>query len=178
MNAKDFNTKLNLLIASPKFKKVSNFILINHYYDTEKLDLYKNGDTLRIRQNDISLVLEYKKKQATYGEKRICKEFSKPVEILSKFISCPEAFDLAHKNNNFKYLGSTTTSRIKFESPDVDIFFDKNYYLGNLDYEIEIETSENADISVWKKLLNIINLKGNFHSKYERFAETYIKFEL
>jgi uncharacterized protein YjbK len=150
--------------------------LINHYYDSKNFSLYKNGNTLRVRQKNSNLLLEYKRKQSENKEPRVCKEFSKVITHLPDFISntqMPE-LELECKSISFKYLGSLITERASFEIDNIKIAFDKNYYFGNLDYEIEIEISKHLNAEKLEQLLSVKELKRNFRSKYTRFLEKYI----
>ena len=175
----DYYRKLNFLVVNnPKLKGTASVLIINHYYDTEDLSLYKKGDTLRVRQKDNHLLLEYKQIKSFDTNKRVCKEFSQPIRSLPKIISDLSAFNIGNKNIKFRYIGNTTSERTNFRLEEINIFFDKNFYLGKLDHEIELEIFEGINIDKYKKLLDLdVNFKNNFKSKYMRFAETYFNWE-
>lgn len=144
------------------FKKLeSNYKLqINYYYDTDNFSLNKKGDTLRIRQINDSLKLEYKYNKKIIDDTRICKEVVKEVEYLPKTISI--------NNTEYNQIGSLITDRTNYLYEEFVISLDKNYYLGIVDYEIEIESQSEDQLPDIVQKLDIKFFKES-DGKYTRF---------
>ena len=105
----------------------------NYYYDTEDYTLDKAGITCRVR--DEGCVLEGTLKIHGRSERE------GNVEIPLKTEGVPESFMLGERRLIF--LGSLHTDRIIYEiSEGVRLMFDTNTYLGERDYEMEIEFEE------------------------------------
>jgi uncharacterized protein YjbK len=179
----NFYEKMNLLYSDNSgVNKIDSKIIINYYYDTSSMNLSEQGDTLRIRQFDRTLTLQYKKFKKIEENKRICNEFSFPIKKLPKTILnsnlSSKLPNIKNINEVYVYVGNTTVERKIFEFKGIKIFFDKNYYLGNIDYELEIESLDNSKIIEFKKKLNLeINFNREIKSKYKRFLEAYLNFK-
>ncbi len=120
--------------------------LINHYFDTEGLDLRNNHLMLRIRNTndkDYEVTLKVKGEEGDL-------EINEPIstEEVDHLIS---HFDFKNKKINkhiakvtdkeVKYLTSLKTERIEIEFEDYLFVLDKNYYSDVIDYNLEIEST-------------------------------------
>lgn len=145
-------------------------IHINYYYDDMNWTLFNNDETLRIRQKDDQLSLEYKFGKHEFEDIRICNELKIPVKKVYS--------QILFKEKRLCLQGSMITFRTNFELNNCIISLDKNIYLGIIDYEIEVETSNSfAEIPAWlSELFSGDNKKaiGKFH----RFIEQYKKSNL
>lgn len=145
-------------------------IHINYYYDDMNWTLFNNDETLRIRQRDDQLSLEYKFGKHEFEDIRICNELKIPVKKVYS--------QILFKEKRLCLQGSMITFRTNFELNNCIISLDKNIYLGIIDYEIEVETSNSfAEIPAWlSELFSGDNKKaiGKFH----RFIEQYKKSNL
>jgi uncharacterized protein YjbK len=143
---------------------------INYYYDTPDLYLYQNEITLRIRQIDDILKLQLKTNKCCDEVKRTSDEYCVNVQKLPNNINTKELpINLSLDCN---LLGSLVTERYSYIIKNgVKVEFDINYYLGFIDYEIEIEyTEENVQIvaEIFKTLSCDVNI-AKMEGKYSRF---------
>ena len=162
-----YKSIIDLLSSEYKFDKVTQ---INYYYDTIDFQLFKNDETLRVRQKNDKLKLEYK-----YGKKikdsiRTCLEFSKDIGALPKKIHNSKSED------EYFNIGILVTERIDYKILDYIISLDKNYYLGYIDYEIEIESQNDFSLPDILCSINIVFSK-NPKGKYTRFIKRLISSE-
>jgi uncharacterized protein YjbK len=138
-----------------------NFIQVNYYYDTTAFDMCKNNQTVRVRLKDSELNLEYKLHRAYINGTRICEEKTKPLNMLPKSIMVQQ-FELF-------FIGSLITQRTNFLINDYLISLDKNYYLGIVDYEIEIEIELDSTTTFLPSVLKILDEDSFTPGKYTRF---------
>lgn len=116
-------------------------VQINYYYDTDGRSLHKKGITLRVRQ--CAGVLQGQIKRHDKGKTKNAEESYFAVEKLPKTI--------IFEGNSVKLLGSLVTERTEFiikENGDrigLKADIDANHYLGNTDYEIEIEFPDGSE---------------------------------
>jgi len=118
---------------------------INYYYDTPDFVLYRNDITLRVRQKGSSLSLEMKYSIADKTTYKIKKELSRPLETLPTTIDTAAYFPEAPVSVQAALIQPLVTERTSIQvSAGVAVDLDKNSYLGMIDYELEIEFSEEA----------------------------------
>jgi uncharacterized protein YjbK len=121
---------------------------INYYYDTNNHDLNKKNITLRVRQTEQNLLLQLK----IHKFKKDGYVFSNEQEY--KLNELKNILYLQDDKTPYLLQGSLITLRTSYMISDgLKIEFDKNYFLGKVDYEIEIE---------FEKDLTLVN---NFISK-------------
>ena len=141
--------------------KPSVTIQNNFYYDDSENHLYSGGETLRIRQVEDKLTLEHKHGKKYSSGTRICKE---TVMLVGKL---PKVIILG--NIETKLVGSLLTQRTDFIINGLKISLDKSLYLGEIDYEIEIESDDCVEIPIY--LSSIIEIaKKPSPGKYNRFV--------
>jgi len=131
--------KYNLLLNNftEKFPREDIF-QINYYYDTPDFSLLNSGETLRARQIENVLKLQYKYNKTRIDNIRISDEYSEKINELSKIITV---------NGIETYnIGFMVTERHNFNLENCIVSLDKNYYLGIVDYEIEVETETESDL--------------------------------
>ncbi len=122
------------------------FIQINHYYDSKKLNFTNDGITFRIRQKDDNLQMQLKYPVRRTGHLSVKKEFSTSVKNVPIKINLMESeFSKYLEYDEEIYLmGSLLTERSKYNfDENIVVCLDKNYYLGEVDFELEIEFEEN-----------------------------------
>ena len=143
-----------------RHKQIEKIIQINYYFDSIDFYCYRNNETLRIRQIDEKRVLQYKCKKQKLNNTTISEEFQVDVDFL------PEIIRVNHIETT--YIGNMVTERSTFQFDKYHLFLDKNMYLGNVDYEIEIEAGCIDDIpeSIGDIFFTEVN-KG----KYARFVD-------
>ena len=136
---------LRLLSALSAEHAPSAYTQVNHYYDTPELLLSTLHATLRIREKESGLMLEYKHGQKRVGEMRTAIEDRFPITEIPSEISgkiLPDCDDALV----FYPLGSLTTVRADFKIDGCLVSLDKNTYLGITDYEIEVEVGDDGRI--------------------------------
>jgi uncharacterized protein YjbK len=155
--------KYNLLFATLSKDASCNEVLqINYYFDSSDFILYAKGETLRIRQKSGKLSLERKfNKRISSDGIRICDEKDMPMSNLP--------FLIKSDGIEYRYIGDLVTLRKNFEFENSLVSLDINYYLGKVDYEIEIESYKS--ISVPKSIIEIVKFENRQIGKYSRFIE-------
>lgn len=167
------------LVTKEKYEKMvtellnvgsaTEFIQINYYYDTTSFDMLKRNETVRIRLKDNGLNLEHKLHKAYINGTRVCEEKSKPIKELPKSV-------IIQQYEMF-LIGCMTTLRTNFKINNYLVSLDKNYYLGIIDYEIELE----FDGCLIDDISNVFDSLGiqpaNSKGKYSRFIEKYLSIQ-
>ena len=183
-----------------KYKDFKTYIQVNYYYDTAHYDLIKAGHTLRIRQKEDGLTLEYKSGKRIIDGVRVCDEYSEDMSELPMRIPFPEIKEIP-----CEYIGNLITERTDFkikedftraknqreESLDFSevstkvkgnfiISLDKNFYLGETDYEIEIEFEGESESLGLENLLTELGIRNRevFLGKYSRFIHKLNQFKI
>lgn len=164
-----------------EFIEMKENIQINYYYDFEDNKLLKKGVTCRARQIDNKLKLQLKVVKKRGCDYKVNKEFELPLEKLSKTIDLERiGWDKVVDIKGIVLLkGSLITHRKKwcFEN-NIEVFLDKNYYLGKIDYEIELEfLPGNEDDAL--KLVRVLTgkeIKKSCNGKKTRFFKKLKKF--
>ncbi|MCL2261932.1 MAG: CYTH domain-containing protein [Defluviitaleaceae bacterium] len=134
LTEKEFNDKIAEL---SRFAPADDILQINYYYDTADFAFHKRDETVRIRQKDDKLRFEHKIGKQSVGSTKISKETARSMEILPKGV----LFD----NIEVSLLGSLITYRTNFHMDNFVISLDKNFYLGSIDFEIEVESDKLDD---------------------------------
>ena len=154
------------------------FVQINYYYDTGDYDLHREDVTLRIRQTEDRLLCQCKFESGrgrdngaqarTELEKRIG---ALPTEIdPGKCFDHPQVRDLPRAH----LLGCLVTERRVYAvEPGVDVTLDRSHYLGQTDWELEIEYDENREdrASYWYH--RVCPEGGRVEGKRARFVEAH-----
>ena len=134
-----------------KYGKATTRLQINYYYDTEENTLNKKNVTVRVRQKDNGLKLQIKRHINKYEAL-----FSSD-EYFGDLASLPKTIKLNEIKEHLILKGSLVTERrtINFGGGG-ELCFDYNVYLGESDYEIEVEYSE-QDKSSGESIVAIID---------------------
>lgn len=170
----EFRTYKILLEKSTRICNSENRLQINYYYDTFDYFLNKNHETLRVRQKDNHIKLQYKYNKRCENMSQISQEFEMnlekfPIAISSQILPklYPDISDM-----EYFFVGVLVTERKNYSFKSAIISFDTNYYLGLCDYEIEIEYQDYNDALEIVSLLNIDTYNPCFKGKYSRFVDT------
>lgn len=151
-------------------------VQLNYYYDTTDYFLFKNNITLRIRQINENLKLEIKTEKTKERLPRIAEESSFEIDRIPMFIDSnilPTDFA-----KHYVLLGDLVTERTRFLTTDgVELCFDKNWYLGAVDYEFEVEYEKEKEYLAKKTFEQLSEgiEKSRFKTKYNRFIKAYRK---
>ena len=141
---------------------VKEKLQVNYYYDTDQFDLLQEGITCRIRQSEKGLLGQYKKHSAG--------DIHRSQEI--EFQLCQLPSKIEKDGLTMFFQGQLVTHRKSYKiSRTVKVECDVNMYLGNCDYEIEIEYLEEA-YDLAKQIAEKLSLTNiNLVNKYERFMK-------
>jgi uncharacterized protein YjbK len=134
--------------------KSNHYIQINYYYDTQDHILNRNGITFRIRQKENDLKLQIKSPVSQKESLFVKNEIEKVVKRLPLRIDTNTLDIELPCTGNVNVIGSLVTERIECKYKDfIEIDLDKNFYLGTVDYELEIEFKGNY----YKDVLQLVN---------------------
>lgn len=162
------------LLSSRDFSTVTQ---VNYYYDTGELEMSARHITVRVRELGGKFFLQMK----LPTEKALSRvELSRELEALPETLSGEILSSLAQGNfPDVKKLGSLKTTRSvwKFDGGEIDL--DKSEYFGKVDYEVEIEfTNEQNARRVLEEITEFLTIKPNSDvciGKIRRFLEEYKK---
>lgn len=115
-------------------------IQTNYYYDTLDMFFNKKGTTYRVRKVEDEFIATIKEHTSKLFGHNCSKEISKKVKGIN---------DIAFfGDTSLILLGKLITERrVCYEKNNCQIVLDKNIYLGNTDYELEIEYAK--DMYAW-----------------------------
>lgn len=141
---------------------IKDKLQINYYYDTDQYDLLHAGTTCRVRQSGAELRGQYKEHSVD--------DIYRSQE--SEFQLCQLPSKIEKNGQTMFFQGQLVTHRKSYRiSSAVKIECDVNMYLGNCDYEIEIEYSEEAYDQAKQIAAKLLLTNINFVNKYERFMK-------
>lgn len=164
------------LLAMYEWNKV--IVQTNHYYDTDNFDLEKLHITCRVREIDGKY--SWQMKFPTY--KALSRmEFEQPLDSLPEEIDADKATrPHPHRHDMLpvvKRIGSLKTIRNVYCFKGGEIDLDKSEYFGKVDYELEIEfTDEEAARAVLNEITEKLGLTPNTEErvgKVRRFLDEY-----
>lgn len=152
----------NLVQELDRLYVCENILQINYYYDDNNFSLFHKDETLRVRQkaNRLTLERKYNKRYAPGGE-RICDESSKIIESLPSKVTID--------NNIYSYLGELVTIRKNYIVDESTVSLDISYYLGKVDYELEVESEK--ELILPTLVSGLIEFKNHNNGKYMRFIK-------
>ncbi len=152
---------------------------VNSYYDSGDLRLSGRRITCRVRAVEGKFLLQMKLPAGELNNGAVSRiELEKPVEKLPLEIPGSLLTEMSGAENlpDVKLLGDLTTFRSIKKLPGAEIDLDKSEYFGRIDYELEIEYSDEAAA---KALLSEISALVDINSaapvtgKIRRFLEEY-----
>ncbi|MCD1258641.1 CYTH domain-containing protein [Paenibacillus athensensis] len=152
---------------------------INYYYDTPNFELFRHDITLRVRQKEGRLNLEMKYSVADKTTYKIKQELSRPLDALPATIDTAAYFPEAPVAVQAALIQPLVTERTSIRFSDgVAVDVDKNSYLGRLDYELEIEFSEDAYDEAYRLYKHFFADRESRtgDGKKGRFFEAYLQF--
>jgi len=155
--------------------KMNTIIQVNYYLDTNTFELDEKDITLRIRQKKDSLRLDLKSPVLRDGALRVKNEFTRSISELPLTIKFEndEWNDFISCKSDMYLKGMLITERTIFIfNEGIEIDLDLNYYLGVMDYELEVEFQEEfqADaVELINSLARHGELKPSEFGKRSRF---------
>ena len=125
----------------------------NHYYTDPSNELKKRGITLRVRTKDNINKIQVKAHKNADSPLQICEEAEYDTESVPESFTADAVKKMTGLDVPASRLGSLTTLRHSLMYCDgVEICLDKNDFLDKIDYEIEIEYTEEIPIELMDKL--------------------------
>ena len=166
-----FATKEKMKKIFPNIKSTTHK-QTNHYFDTENFELANNFITVRIREIEGKYFLQTKQKATEKGNLRVTKETEIKINSLPNTPITLKEYDIdLSPSTPLSIIGSLSTTRTTFwVNKTTHIDFDENEYLGEQDWEIEIEFSEDDPTFLIEKL-NLNEKNFNIKGKYTRFLD-------
>ena len=175
--------EFKIMLTKEQYEKLfeiydfKTIVQVNHYYDTDDLQMSARHITVRVRELDDKFFLQMKlPANAEFSRVELEKELDGVPEILAGFVltavfdvDCPE----------LKHIGTLKTTRSiwKFDGGELDL--DRSEYFDKTDYELEIEfTDEQAArgmLSDITERLGITPSSDVCPGKVRRFLEEYKK---
>ena len=141
--------------------ELSAALQINYYYDDSHYILFERNETLRVRQIGEKLTLEYKHSKEHFGNVRKSEENAISISSLPQKITIDSI--------KATMIGCLLTQRSDFLFDDIKVSLDKSFYLGMVDYELEIETNGSDELPHFlSSLTEIANCSPM--GKYRRFV--------
>lgn len=174
-----------LLISEEIYKWLSSIInwtseinQTNFYYLDDKKQILHNGNTLRIREIENEKTLQFKKYVENNKALHVREEYEIPI------YSIPQNLDedlikntFKEKYYNIKLIGSLETKRKVLLGESFTFCLDKNFFLENVDYELEIEIKNalNSELLDFIDPILKIIFKRNSVGKFSRFYSRYME---
>lgn len=152
----------------------AGYVQVNYYFDTEDFAVASSHGMLRVRKKARSMKLQYKDKRKRIGVMLLCQEEEAPLTELPHSVN-PARYFPGAPDRDCMLLGDCVTYRTDFMLPGAVVSLDENYYLGQTDFELEIEGEEAAIRRIAQQLApNGEHKKGN--GKFSRFLRAYRKY--
>ena len=143
-------------------------LIINYYYDTAARALHKEGITLRIRQ--IGDRLQGQIKRHDKGASADSNESYFEVSEL------PSA--IRFEGRKAKLLGALVNKRTVFKADGMEFDLDAVSYLGNSDYELEIEFAEGKEAEAHAAAISLgVAFLPKRGGKFSRFLKALARIE-
>lgn len=175
--------EFKVMLTAEQYEKLlkaydfETFTQVNHYFDTDALEMSERHITVRVREMDGKFFLQIKL-PTSVNFSRV--ELSKELEVLPETLSGAELSELSGVEcSDVKRLGELKTTRSvwKFDGGEIDL--DKSEYFGKTDFELEIEfTNEQAARAVMDEIASRLGISWNGGvcvGKVRRFLEEYKK---
>ena len=171
-------TKKEFFYLKRKLKKCTRIVQRNYYYDTYNLLLYESDVTLRVREINGNLKLQYKSKPLIKNKIYTREEKEKTINRVPFQIE-NDFSEMQTPINNFYCIGNMLTIRYKEIINGLEICIDENHYLGITDYELELESPNTELIEKWlNKIQSVVNVNTKpAKPKYNRWINEYKKFK-
>lgn len=151
-------------VCDKRFHESNDRLQVNYYFDTADNAFYKRRETIRIRQTEAGLKLQYKKHAAGPDVLAVSEEYSAAVPALTTCLKLP-----GHQEPVF-FKGALVTARRNYGFGKSGILsLDYNMYAGISDYEAEFEMGK-SEICLADELIQDFGLSpARTPSKSARF---------
>lgn len=132
----------------------------NYYFDNDNLSMNQKGITCRIRAKDGKYKATVKNHNAEHSDRSI------EVDLVEKSEFDPQIFNVF----GLHYQGELVTERVVLHKDSYcKMVLDRNLYLGDEDYELEVEYIEEAE----EKAQDLIDDIAEFLVKTQHLTEAY-----
>ena len=153
---------------------------VNSYYDDEKMTCSSRHITVRVRSIAGKYLLQMKMPAEQTGNGAVSRiELEQEIDGIPEILSGSTLSDLSGVElPEVRLLGTLTTFRSVKRFPGVEIDLDRSSYFGRVDYELEVEyTDEAAAEAVLAEINSIVPLDRNVPvtGKIRRFLAEYQK---
>lgn len=175
--------EFKLMLDKDKYEKLlslydfKTIVQVNHYYDTDDLQMSARHITVRVRELDGKYFLQMKL-PTNVEHSRV--ELSRELDRLPETLSADELTEFSDVDcPAVKHIGTLRTTRSiwKFNGGEIDL--DRSEYFGKTDYELEIEfTDEQAARAMLSEVTEKLGISPSGDvctGKIRRFLEEYIK---
>ena len=171
-------TELKAIISENQYNMLETKFLwdsikeqTNSYYISPDNSLKRNGITFRIRTIDNKHTIQIKKHPAKDRALQISDESEYEIDHIPYEFNQDEVNAYTGISVPVSLIGELTTLRHSFMFSDgVEICLDKSFYLGQTDYEIEIEYTKPIPDELFAKLSDIgIDFSKKCVGKFSRF---------
>lgn len=175
--------EFKIMLTKEQYEKLfeiydlKTIVQVNHYYDTNDLQMSARHITVRVRELDGKFFLQMK---LPTGVEHSRVELSRELLSLPETLSAEELTALSEVEcPSVKHIGTlkTTRSICKFDGGELDL--DRSEYFNKIDYELEIEfTDEQAARSVLSEITEKLGVSAGSDvctGKIRRFLEEYNK---
>ena len=183
MPFKMIENEFKIMLTKEQYEKLlakyafATLTQVNHYYDTDDLEMSSRHVTVRVRELGGKFFLQMK---LPTGRDFSRVELSRELDALPDVLSAELLKSLSNEDcPELKRLGSLSTTRsvCKFDGGEIDL--DRSEYFGKVDHEVEIEfTDENAARTVLDEITSALDIKPNSNvctGQIRRFLEEYQK---
>ena len=141
--------EFKLMLTKEQYKKILKMFewdevteQTNYYFDTRTLELVEEHITCRVRAIDGRYLLQMK---LPNGEEHSRIELERELSELPETISGEILEEMSGMLlPNVRRIGALTTIRHIKHEDGFEIDLDENYYLGRIDYELEVEFTDEA----------------------------------
>ena len=175
--------EFKLMLTEEQYEKLlllydfKTIVQVNHYYDTDDLQMSEQHITVRVRELDGKFFLQMKL-PTNVAHSRV--ELSKELESLPETLSANELTELSGVDcPTVSHIGTLKTTRSIWEFGGGEIDLDRSEYFNKTDYELEIEfTDEQAARNILSELTDKLGVSTSSDvctGKVRRFLEEYKK---
>lgn len=150
------------------------YVQVNYYFDSPAFDLSRSHAMLRVRRKKNSLSLQYKNKRKRIGSMLLCDESEAELGEFPRSVD-PSRYFPSAPSLECTLLGDLVTNRTDFAMDGAVVSFDENFYLGKVDFEIEIEGEESSIVAL-VGLLSPVGESKKGNGKFSRFLNEFRKY--
>lgn len=177
--SKEIENEFKIMLDKAEYEKIlamykfTSIVQTNHYYDTDALEMSERHTTVRVRELDGKFFLQVKfPTEIQFSRVEFCEELEEiPESVSSERLKSLTGADFP----DVRRLGALKTTRNihKFDGGEIDL--DRSEYFGVIDYELEIEFSDERKArAVLDEIRASVPARGEVCSgKFHRFIDEF-----